>query len=203
MGNGAISKVLKSAGYKVRSSDKIDRGYGDVADFLIPSTNRIVDSVVTNPPFRWAEEIIRKALECATFKVAMLLRLSFLESLKRRPLFKETPLKMVYVFSDRVTMYPGDQPNRGNGPTAYAWYVWEHWTCRQATDRLDHYEAIRFWPTTKSTGQRLATENYSGRALHLHLSLAAKTTGCSVGRAYARAAIAKFVTANNSLIAIG
>ena len=61
------------------------------------------------------------------FKVAMLLRLKFLESMQRRPLFQETPLKHVYVFSDRVTMYPGDEPNRGNGSgiEAYAWYVWE------------------------------------------------------------------------------
>ena len=148
-GNGAISEVLEAAGYDVYSSDVIDRGYGDVADFLVPATQHIVDSVVTNPPFSRAEEFIRKALECTSFKVAMLLRLKFLESMQRRPLFQETPLKHVYVFSDRVTMYPGDEPNRGNGSgfEAYAWYVWE-----QGYEGTPQIDWIVTTPSDSSTG---------------------------------------------------
>ena len=148
-GNGAISEVLEAAGYDVYSSDLIDRGYGDVADFLVPATQHIVDSVVTNPPFNRAEEFIRKALECTRFKVAMLLRLKFLESMQRRPLFQETPLKHVYVFSDRVTMYPGDEPNRGNGSgfEAYAWYVWE-----QGYEGTPQIDWIVTTPSDSSTG---------------------------------------------------
>jgi hypothetical protein len=125
-GDGAISEVLTAAGYQVYSSDLIDRGYGEVADFLTESTHRRVDSIVTNPPFSLAERFVRKALRCSTFKVAMFLRLPFLESARRYSLFQETPLKMVYVFSNRLSLYPGDQANRGGGTMAFAWFVWEH-----------------------------------------------------------------------------
>lgn len=33
-GEGHLSKVFKKAGYEIRSSDIIDRGYGDVLDFM-------------------------------------------------------------------------------------------------------------------------------------------------------------------------
>jgi hypothetical protein len=63
---------LKQAGYRVISSDIIDRGYGKVEDFL--ASIMTVESLVTNPPYKHAEEFVRKALEVTTFKVAMLLR---------------------------------------------------------------------------------------------------------------------------------
>lgn len=33
-GDGAMAEVIKAAGYKVKASDIIDRGYGEVRDFL-------------------------------------------------------------------------------------------------------------------------------------------------------------------------
>jgi hypothetical protein len=138
-GNGAISKVLKRAGYLVISSDIVDRGYGDIEDFL--SSRRKEESIVTNPPYKLAEAFVRKALGASTYKVAMLLRLCFLESQQRYPLFTETPLKAVYVFSRRLTFYRGGKAGGRKsdkegeavsraaivkgGAVAYAWFVWE------------------------------------------------------------------------------
>ena len=49
-GEGYISKVLKNFGHNVKSTDLIDRGYGDSHDFL--QTNSSYDGdIITNPPF--------------------------------------------------------------------------------------------------------------------------------------------------------
>jgi len=123
-GEGAISEVLKREGYRVISSDIVDRGYGRVVDFF--RSTRRSGSIVTNPPYTLAEEFVRKALAVTTQKVAMLLRLSFLESQQRYRLFRETPLETVYVFSRRLSLNRGGVEAPSSGAVAYAWFVWRH-----------------------------------------------------------------------------
>jgi hypothetical protein len=83
--------------------------------------------VITNPPYNIAQKVIEKSLEITDKKVAMLLKLSFLESVTRYSMFKKTPFKSLYVFSKRVQMYPGGMyEQRKNGPIAFGWYIWEH-----------------------------------------------------------------------------
>ena len=62
-GDGAISDPLIKAGYDVYSSDLIDRGYGEVKDFL--TTNDKVDNIITNPPFetKIKQKILKKLVE--------------------------------------------------------------------------------------------------------------------------------------------
>jgi hypothetical protein len=132
-GDGAISKVLQAAGYEVLSSDLIDRGCGAVLDFL--ASSRKVESIVTNPPFRLAEAFVRKAVASSSYKVAMLLRLTFLEGQSRYQLFQETPLKTMYVFSKRLSLYRSGEENQGGGTTAFAWFVWEHGYAKEPTIR--------------------------------------------------------------------
>lgn len=122
-GDGAISKILKENGYKVISSDLIDRGYGISINFLL--TEDTVQNIVTNPPFKQAQKFIEHALKSTTGKVAMLLKLNFLEGQRRNEFFKRTPLKNVYVFSKRLSFDKGNEKGKGNGLLAYAWYVWE------------------------------------------------------------------------------
>lgn len=122
-GDGAISKVLKRFNDKVFSSDIIDRGYGETFDFL--TVDRVIDNVITNPPFSLAQDFVIHALNCSNSKVAMLLKLNFLESKKRKTFFESTPLKTVYVFSSRISFDRGNIPGKGNGLLAYAWYVWD------------------------------------------------------------------------------
>ena len=123
-GDGAISEFLKEAGYDVLSSDLIDRDYGEVEDFL--ESSRQSESIVTNPPFTLAEKFIKKALAAASNKVAMFLPLTFLEGQRRHQLLSTSPLKIVYVFTNRVSLYKGGDENRGGGRAAFAWFVWEH-----------------------------------------------------------------------------
>ncbi len=59
-GDGAISLVLERYGYLVKSSDLIDRGFGEVGiDFL--RSNYKTDNIMTNPPFRHASKFIYHA----------------------------------------------------------------------------------------------------------------------------------------------
>lgn len=125
-GEGHLSKKLKELGKEVVSSDLINRGFGEQADFLKLETKIIGHDIITNPPFKYAEEFIRKAIELTDGKVAMLLRIQFLEGQKRKKLFAEYPPKVVYVFSKRIDCAKnGDFVNNSGGAVAYAWYVWE------------------------------------------------------------------------------
>lgn len=128
-GKGAISKVLEQYGYKVISSDIStgDNIYGKKGIDAL-SINKISDNIITNPPFN--KHILNKIVEHLSSiyikKMALLLRLTFLESEGRRELLSALPLKAVYVFSSRVTMYPeNEEKPKNSGTTAYAWFVWE------------------------------------------------------------------------------
>lgn len=124
-GDGAISKVLESAGFVVRSTDLIDRGYG-IGDTDFLETDDTADNIITNPPFTLGEEFIHKALACTTGKVVMLTKLQFLEGAKRKRMFESTPLKTVYVFSKRLTMTRNGEKMKNSGMIAFCWMVWEH-----------------------------------------------------------------------------
>ncbi len=131
-GNGAISQVLKDYGHEVYSSDIVYRGYGSgwQIDFLkqeLASGYR--DNVITNPPFKLDKQFVERALTVTNKKVAMFLRLAFLESQNRKAMFENTPLARVYVFSKRLTLYPGDMPMEergGSGSMTFCWMVWDH-----------------------------------------------------------------------------
>jgi len=124
-GDGAMSEVIKSNGYDVYSSDLWDRGYGDSGvDFT--KANKKFDNIITNPPFHSAEEFVFRGLANSKNKLALLLRLAFLESGKRQlQIFKSNPPSKVWVFSERITFYPKDAVRKGSGTTAYAWFVWD------------------------------------------------------------------------------
>lgn len=124
-GDGAMSEILSTTGCEVISTDLFDRGFGIVGeDFL--TSERTADNVVTNPPYNAAEAFLDKALKVSQRKVALLLRLAFLEGGNRyRTIFKTRPPARVWVFSERITFYPKDALRKGSGTTAYAWFVWD------------------------------------------------------------------------------
>jgi len=132
-GNGAISNVLINHKFDVISRDINDWGYGETGkDFLVePKID--VDAVITNPPFNLSLEFAKKALECTQVKsgkVAMLNRLQWLEGVKRKSLFKNSPLSKVLVFSKRIPrMHRFDFVGKpGTSLLCFAWFVfdWNH-----------------------------------------------------------------------------
>jgi hypothetical protein len=130
-GDGAISRVLEERGHKVISTDLCARGYGQArVDFLMEHKS-LAPNIITNPPFKYIEPFIWKALQLSTGKVAMLARLAFLEGKVRRTMFESTPLARVWVFSKRLSIARAGDPAYGakggqGGMVAFAWFVWEH-----------------------------------------------------------------------------
>lgn len=127
-GDGAISRELESAGYDVVSTDLIDRGYGiPRRDFLL-DYEMTADNIVTNPPFKLANEFVAHALTRSRRKVAMLCRLAWLEGKERGKMFQRTPIARVWVFSSRIPMLRGGDKMLagGGGMIAFAWFVWDH-----------------------------------------------------------------------------
>lgn len=124
-GDGAMSKVLELTGSEVYSSDLYARPYGEAGkDFL--TTERRAANIVTNPPYNSAEGFVKTGLEKTDRKLALLLRLAFLEGGNRnRTIFNVTPPSRVWVFSERITFYPAGATVAGSGTTAYAWFVWD------------------------------------------------------------------------------
>lgn len=123
-GEGHISRVLQQHGYRVRSSDIVDRGFGEVGDFL-RSTEPWNGDIVTNPPYKYAQEFVEHALALIPdgHKVAMFLKLQFLEGKQRRRMYQITPPQRVYVSSSRLRCGMNGH-FEGTSAVAYAWFVW-------------------------------------------------------------------------------
>ena len=127
-GEGHISKQLIAHGYEVVSRDLVDRGYGEVADFLFLNNEQWDGDIITNPPYAFAQEFVEQALKMIQpgRKVAMFLKLTFLEGKKRAEFFKSNPPVRIWVSSSRLKCaINGNFDGCGGSATAYAWFVWE------------------------------------------------------------------------------
>lgn len=131
-GEGHLSKVFESAGYEVKSTDLIDRGFGITGiDFLSIENKEWGGDIVTNPPYIYAKEFIEKALQIIPDgnKVAMFLKVQFMEGKSRKRLFEENPPKIIWVSSSRLNCAKnGDFTGlriSGGSAVAYGWYIWE------------------------------------------------------------------------------
>lgn len=126
-----MSKRLKHYGYEVYSSELIDRGYGDVGVDFLTITKTWDGDIVTNPPYKYAVEFVKKSLEIVNTgnHIVMFLRLQFLEGKAGKKLFEINPPKYVLVSSSRILCAKNadfDGMIAGGGSAiAYAWYVWE------------------------------------------------------------------------------
>lgn len=129
-GEGHLSKRLISKGHSVKSMDLIDRGYGDeFCDFLNCDTKWAGD-IITNPPYKFAREFVDKSLSITNkgAKIAMFLKITFLESQGRRDLFDKNPPKIIYVYSKRKKVARNGSKEMFKKPSAicYCWFVWEN-----------------------------------------------------------------------------
>lgn len=129
-GEGHISKVLQAHGYEVISTDLVYRGFGDPEplDFLKETLEGFEGDIITNPPYSAGLEFVQRALESIRpgGKVAMFLKVQFLEGQKRGAFFKDTPPRTVYISRSRLSCAKnGDFERFPDSAIAYAWYVWE------------------------------------------------------------------------------
>lgn len=130
-GGGHLSMVLEKSGKCVKSTDLYDYGFGETGIDFLKQTEQFDGDIITNPPFKLAEEFVRHALELVTDgkQVAMFLKLTFLESAKRRKLFNEFTPKYVYISSQRIQCAKNGEFEKyksGSGTAiAYAWIIWQ------------------------------------------------------------------------------
>lgn len=125
-GLGHISEVLKNHGYNVSSSDLIERGYGGTKDFF--ELDKFNGDIITNPPYTIGNEFVQHALDVVDdgAKVAMFLKLQFLEGKARKKFFLKNPPRTIYVSSSRLKCAKnGEFEKVKSSAVAYAWYVWE------------------------------------------------------------------------------
>jgi hypothetical protein len=127
-GQGHISKQLEAAGYKVISTDLYDRGYGTPGvDFLLQGNAPDNVDIVTNPPYKYALQFARHGYGLLRdgSKMALLLRLQFLEGKERYLFYRAAPPRTVYVFSYRAKCGINGVFDDKASAVCYAWFIWQ------------------------------------------------------------------------------
>lgn len=110
---------------RVTAFDIHDYGAGfPVEDFLFH--DGVYDWVITNPPFRLAQQFIEHAWARTRVGVAVLVRIQILETHGRyRDLFAKHPPSEICQYVERVPIYKGRlAPEDRNTATAYCWLLW-------------------------------------------------------------------------------
>jgi len=126
-GRGYMARPLSEYFAKVDAADAYDYGAYPIRDFLVyPYEALSHDWVITNPPFRLAEEFVIRSMTVAKKGVAILARTVFLESVGRyNSIFKNNPPSTFAQFSERVPMIKGRVDPKASTATGYSWFVWE------------------------------------------------------------------------------
>ncbi|MCB0445763.1 MAG: hypothetical protein KDC68_08965 [Gelidibacter sp.] len=130
-GEGHIAKVLVKHGYSVKATDLVDRGYGEQKDFLFFNDTKFNGDIITNPPYAKAVEFVGKAIDTIPDgnKIAMFLKIQFLEGKQRKVLYQNHPPKVIYVSSSRLLCAKNAEFDKmiegGGSAVAYAWFIWQ------------------------------------------------------------------------------
>lgn len=145
-GKGHIAEVIRKAGYTIVSTDLIDRGYGccgEGYDFLSEDNTHTDCNIITNPPYKYAQQFVEKAMDIMDDGklCCMLLKLTFLEGTKRYDMFQKYPPENILIFSNRINCAHGgdfEKENQQGGAVCYAWYIW-----RKGNKQLPRIEWIK------------------------------------------------------------
>lgn len=139
-GEGHMARPLGEYFGEVRASDCFP--YSDELEILdFPLLGAFdpdpCDLLITNPPFKLAEQFIFTGLKIARLGVAMLVRSAFIEGQERfRSLFAVEPPTFALQFTERVTLLEGrliqagtidpfsENDNPASSATAYCWLIW-------------------------------------------------------------------------------
>lgn len=129
-----IPESARRMGIATFSSDIKKRNYtcdecGDFFEMRIPEGAK---SIVSNPPFKLAEDFVRRSIDICPRggKIAMLLPLVWMAGFStKRDWLPTSPLLRIFSISPRPSMPPGavilagQRP--GNGTKDFAWFVWQ------------------------------------------------------------------------------
>lgn len=127
-GDGAIAAVLQKAGHVVVATDLVDRGFGVARRDFLMEFELLAPAIVTNPPFKLADEFTLHALRLGAEKLAIFQRTAWVEGAARlASLWRPYPPVRIWQFARRQTLWRGDDELRkdNGGAIAFAWFVWE------------------------------------------------------------------------------
>lgn len=146
-GGGNVLRAFNASHKLVWASDIEFRGYASGGglfqelnflggiDFVRSAAPNKRFSIVSNPPYSYqkgiSEAFVRRALELATEKVAMLLPVKWQASQGRHELFTEFPPSRIWILSERPSMPPGAMVEAlgdkafKRGKVDYMWIVWD------------------------------------------------------------------------------
>ena len=137
-GSGRIvrtARAARAAGHRVVGYDLVQRSVGCIAQENFLDTDYETDNIVSNPPFKLCGKprdfvFVRKALDTAADKVALLLPLPWMTGADKARYLQTTPLAKVLVLTPRPSMPPGPVIEAGlppgGGTEDFAWFIWSH-----------------------------------------------------------------------------
>jgi len=132
-GQGHLTEVLKDyfPNIPIVNTDLIDRGYGvGGIDFLNSDFNPNADLIITNPPFSLINDFIRVGFEKTNRYLVYLCKIQMLETVARKKILENSPLKYIYIHSKRQATWKNGQPLDPQGKKwattmCLAWFVWD------------------------------------------------------------------------------
>ena len=150
-GHGHIVRTLQELGATdIYASDLVDYGFGyNVSNFLMNNDhNDEFDTILTNPPYKYAMEFIIHALKQVKTggRVIMLLPITVLSGITRyKKIYRHNKPKYIYVFARKTY---GILANKGDDQyqapnLSHCWVIWEkgykddtvfRWLCDKEDD---------------------------------------------------------------------
>ena len=145
-GSGNLFNVLKERGYEAIYSDIKDRGFGKFKgmlnvdflnnyDYVLPWKYN-VSVILTNPPYRLANEFIIHALQILPENglYIALMNLQVLAGIERyEKIYQFGSLREIYVFRKRIRCFKNNIVNDKSPLINYAWFVFQKGYCGNPT----------------------------------------------------------------------
>ena len=116
-GNGNLTKVLREKGFKVIGTD-IKTGF----NFLKDKPDFNFDFIITNPPYSFKNEFLKKAYEYGK-PFAILLPLTALESKERQNLYAKYGVELLLL--DKRINFETPSGSGSGSWFATAWFCWK------------------------------------------------------------------------------
>ena len=150
-GNGMISHALKDAGYDVYSTDIVERNYklNDTIDYFDVNNFTASDdfSIVTNPPYEYANKFLKHTLETIKPKTcSVFLPIRYLEGMKRyEEIYSKFKPCKVFVYAKRLGCFTEKDLSEGKvneygigSAVAYMWLCFDRdtWNDQQSTTEM-------------------------------------------------------------------